>query len=303
MGSADLSSPNPTAPITPSRAKHEAGHPIRQDCQLRLYPDQDRLYADTNSPDANNTHTDNMGADNAGMKNTGTPHGLAEPFRFNQEVSAVFDDMALRSIPLYRELIQLTLTWSLQFYRPDTYLYDLGCSTGTFIELFCRRVSTPARIIAVDSSAAMLQRAQAKIAVQPASIEIEFVQKRLQDVIFQPASVIVVNYTLQFLPVADRVAVLSRMAQQLTQNGILILSEKLRWQDASWHEFATQNYEQFKQQNGYSQREIERKKEALERVLIPLSLPEQIQMLQEAGFRRFQPLLSWQQFTTIIASS
>ncbi|MEM8604639.1 MAG: carboxy-S-adenosyl-L-methionine synthase CmoA [Cyanobacteria bacterium P01_H01_bin.121] len=247
------------------------------DIQLRLYPKQDAIYTRTDS-------------------------AVAEPFRFNEEVSEVFDDMAVRSIPLYKELLQLALTWSLAFYRPGTYLYDLGCSTGTFLELFCRHVQTPARLIAVDSSEAMLQRSRTKVAELPTAIQIEFVQQRLQDVVFQPASVMVLNYTLQFLPISDRLAVLSRAAQQLLPGGILILSEKLRLQDAGWHELATANYEQFKQQNGYSRREIERKKEALERVLIPLSLPEQIQMLQEAGFRRFQTLLAWQQFTTLVAS-
>lgn len=248
-----------------------------KDGQPRLYQNPDRIYASADSL-------------------------VEEPFKFNQQVSEVFDDMALRSIPLYKELIQLTLSWSLSFYRSGTYLYDLGCATGTFIDLFCHNVQTNAQIVAIDSSEAMLQRAQEKVATQPDSIQIEFLQKRLQAIVFEPASVVVSNYTLQFLPVEDRLTVLARVAGKLMPNGILILSEKLKFQDPTWHELATGNYEQFKQQNGYSQREIERKKEALERVLVPLSLPEQIQMLRRAGFRRFQTLLAWQQFTTIVAS-
>ena len=54
-------------------------------------------------------------------------------FEFNDAVADVFDDMLERSVPLYCECQNLTVEWCKRLAKPDTCIYDLGCSTGSLL--------------------------------------------------------------------------------------------------------------------------------------------------------------------------
>jgi len=59
-----------------------------------------------------------------------TPGSGKTPFEFNAQVADVFDDMVSRSVPFYREILQMSAELAHDFYQPETAIYDLGCSTG-----------------------------------------------------------------------------------------------------------------------------------------------------------------------------
>jgi tRNA (cmo5U34)-methyltransferase len=63
----------------------------------------------------------------------------------------------------------------------------------------------------------------------------------------------------------------------------------------------TRQYEAFKARNGYAQTEIERKKEALEQVLVPLTAAQQVEMLRRAGFEAIELLSKSHNFLTLVA--
>lgn len=226
------------------------------------------------------------------------------PFAFNEEVAQVFDDMVSRSVPLYREVAVAVAEWTNKFYQPHSKIYDIGCSTGTTIDLSARWLShfgKHAHYIGIDTSAPMLQRAKAKLAGWSEAHKIELLHSDALDVSYEDASVVVVNYTLQFIPVIKRAELLKKIHDGLRPGGILFLSEKLRSCCPPFHETVTDIYERFKESRGYSRTEIERKKEALDNVLIPLTLDEQSRLLQQAGFRHFEPMIRWHNFTSFIA--
>lgn len=226
------------------------------------------------------------------------------PFAFNEEVAQVFDDMVSRSVPLYREVAVAVAEWTKKFYQPGTVIYDIGCSTGTTIDLSARYLNhwgKSAHYVGIDTSEPMLQRAAAKLQGWEGVHKVEL---RCSDALaedYTNASVVVVNYTLQFVPVVQRAALLKKIHDGLRPGGILFLSEKLRSCCPEFHETVTDIYERFKESRGYSRTEIERKKEALDNVLIPLTLDEQSRLIAGAGFTRFEPMLRWHNFTSFIA--
>lgn len=226
------------------------------------------------------------------------------PFAFNEEVAQVFDDMVSRSVPLYREVAIAVAEWTDRYYQPGTKIYDIGCSTGTTIDLSARFLAhsgKQAQYVGIDTSAPMLQRASAKLAGWKPTHEIELLHTDALNVSYDNASIVIVNYTLQFIPVAQRAALLRKIYNGLRPGGILFLSEKLRSCCPEFHETVTDIYERFKESRGYSRTEIERKKEALDNVLIPLTLDEQSRMLTQAGFNHHEPMIRWHNFTTFIA--
>ena len=243
-----------------------------------------------------------------------------KPFEFNEEVVRVFDDMVSRSVPLYREVIACAANWTRAYYQPGTRIVDVGCSTGTFLELIGRFLSQPATLVGIDNSEAMLEKAKEKLSVLGKSHQIELLCRSavsaqapkasplelpthatVTDSIYDNSSVVVMNYTLQFLPLEQRRQLIDEVYAGLVPGGLLFVSEKVRSSTPQFQETITHQYEGFKERNGYARTEIERKKEALEHVLVPLTYEEQSGMLRNAGFAQVDTLIKLHNFTTFVA--
>ncbi len=222
-------------------------------------------------------------------------------FEFNQEVASVFDDMLIRSIPFYQTALDLSIDFILKHLTllENPTIYDLGSSTGNFLIALTQKLHQKASLIGIDCSSAMVERAIQK--TKAYGLKIEFLCQDFNHANFQDAHVIVAHYTMQFIRPLQREKLLHKIASCLQDKGIFIMSEKMSSLDKSFDKQMIERYYQFKQEQGYSKNEITAKREALENVLIPYSLDENIQMLKNAGFQSIEVLFKWVNFGTIIA--
>ncbi len=237
-------------------------------------------------------------------------HG-PKPFEFNREVVSVFDDMVSRSVPLYCEVIDLAIYWFERFYVPGTKVYDLGCSTGTTIDILARSSRTlelddsnqVCRFVGIDNSEAMAEACREKLewATSDKRIEMDIRCGDILDTDIEDASFVIMNYTLQFVPVLRRQGLLESVFEGLNEGGIFLLSEKVRAECSEVQETCTWIYEDFKQRRKYTKREIARKKEALMNVLIPFTERELREALSQAGFEAVEVIAKWNNFLTIVA--
>ncbi len=223
-------------------------------------------------------------------------------FRFDARVADVFDDMLARSVPCYRQVIEMSAAILGRYLVPGDLVYDLGCSTGTTLAELARRLPQPGlRFIGVDSSPAMLEKAGHKAEMFGLANRLRFLPADLTELALEPAGGIILNYTLKFLPPVRRRDFLDRLRGALRSGGVLIVSEKTVAADpdvdAAWLDF----YQEFKLANGYSETEIARKRQALERVLRPLSREENLELLRDAGFSRVESFCQWFNFTSFLA--
>jgi len=227
-------------------------------------------------------------------------HG--EDFSFNDRVAEVFDDMLDRSIPYYRTVIEGMAQLLTCRLAPGSTLYDLGCSTGTTLLELSRRL--PARdfhFCGVDNAPAMLAKARSKSAMYGKTAVLEFRQDDITCCALPAAGGIICNYTLQFLRPLTRQPFVQRLFQALPPGGVLILSEKTISHASRLNRDFIDIYHRFKKQQGYSELEIAAKREALENVLIPFSLQENLTLLKEAGFDEVEVFFKWFNFTALIA--
>lgn len=227
--------------------------------------------------------------------------GFPKKFEFNEDVARVFDDMVLRSIPLYEDVLNAAIIWTKEYYQEHTKIYDLGCSTGSTIYALAATLPQRLNIIGIDNSHAMINMAREKLRSYEQKHQIELCLEDLQNAQVHQASVVIMNYTLQFLPVLKRKALLQRIYEGLKPGGILFLSEKIRSSSPIFQETITSVYEGFKLRNGYSRTEIEHKKEALDNVLIPFTTEEHHSYLTEVGFNHSEIILRWNNFATLVA--
>lgn len=223
-------------------------------------------------------------------------------FAFDGSVAGVFEDMATRSIPLYGELQRTTARIAENFAAPGTRIYDLGCATGTTLLCLAHRITDPSiEIVGVDSSQAMLDRCRVRLHQFGFSDRIRLENADAVSFPLTGASCVIAHYTLQFLPVAQRLGLLRAICSALTPGGVLLLSEKATEGDSVLDAVINSLYYDFKKRNGYSELEIAQKREALENVLIPLSVTETKELLAEAGFSKTVLLSKCFQFCSFIA--
>lgn len=207
-------------------------------------------------------------------------------FHFDERVADVFPDMIQRSVPGYGMLISTIGIMAAKYAQAGSHCYDLGCSLGAVSLAMRQRIEQPdCDIIAVDNSEAMIERGRELLARDTdSSVPVKMVCSDIQDVSIENASVVVLNFTLQFIPLGKRLALIRRIYQGLNPGGILILSEKIAFEEAGRQQFHDELHLDFKRANGYSDLEISQKRTALENVMIPESLACHQQRLQEAGF-------------------
>lgn len=235
-----------------------------------------------------------------------TPLHQVPDFVFNEDVVRVFPDMIKRSVPGYPAIVENSGVLAAQFARPDSLIYDLGCSLGAVTQAMRRHVRQHGcRIVAVDNSAAMVERCreylQAQNAMHQELLPAEVIEADILQLQLQPCSVVALNFTLQFIAPGQRLELLTRIRRQLLPGGALILSEKLRFADETEHQLLNELHLAFKRANGYSELEIAQKRRAIEKVMLPDSLEEHRQRLQDAGFGRVHLWFQCINFASLIA--
>jgi len=204
-----------------------------------------------------------------------------DAFRFNQEVVDVFEDMISRSVPHYIDNLEELVALSLDAYQAGTRIYDLGCSKGALalpLALAIRQLN--GEVIAVDNAPAMIAALKAKTGTLPIRGQCQ----TIQETSIENASVVILNYVLQFIPREERINVLERIHNGLTPGGILLLSEKICHPDPTLNQVYIDRHHAFKKANGYSLLEISRKRQALEDVLVPETLNAHLERLRAVGF-------------------
>jgi tRNA (cmo5U34)-methyltransferase len=223
-------------------------------------------------------------------------------FEFNEPVARVFDDMLERSVPFYKECQQMVIDLALHFAQKDSSVYDLGCSTGTLLRHLVKAIPATQKIrfVGLDNSDAMLKKARGKLKGHLKRCEL--VEANLESNFeLNDASVVIMNYTLQFLPPRRRASMLKKIYRGLRPGGGLILIEKVRGESDGLNDLFIEQYHSYKRSQGYSKLEIAKKREALEKVLIPLKPGKNRDLLAEAGFRQVDIFFKWFNFAGFLA--
>ncbi len=223
-------------------------------------------------------------------------------FKFGEETVRVFDDMVSRSVPYYDEMQRMTAELARDFAQPGTLLYDLGCSTATTLALLHYSVDPSVQFIGVDNSPEMLGKAREKLNGLGIERQVELL---LSDIEKMPplrdASVVVMNLTMQFVRPLHRERLVRQIYDGMVDQGCFILIEKLTVSDSDLNRLYINYYYEMKRRNGYSELEISQKREALENVLIPYRLEENIELLKGAGFRTVEMFFRWYNFCGMVA--
>jgi tRNA (cmo5U34)-methyltransferase len=221
-------------------------------------------------------------------------------FEFNAEVAEVFDDMLERSVPLYLEQQGMIRSLCKNLWIPDTKLYDLGCSTATTLIGLGAVLPPTARLVGYDNSPPMLERAKRNVEENHLEERIELrhgdFNGQLSDLPLENAGVVAMCWTLQFIRPLRRDNLIRWIYDALVDEGVLIVTEKILTNNGHMNRFFIDLYYEFKKQRGYSDTEIVRKRAALENVLVPYRLDENVDLFRRNGFEIVETFFQWFNF-------
>ncbi len=223
-------------------------------------------------------------------------------FKFDADVVAVFPDMIQRSVPGYETIIAMTGTLAGRYAQPQSTCYDLGCSLGASTLAMAQHIQVPdCSIVAIDNAPAMIEHCATILAHEQSDTAVELICADLLDSPINNASMVVLNFTLQFLSPEARSALMQRIYDALLPGGILILSEKIAFADAHLNQLMIELHHSFKRANGYSELEVAQKRSALENVLIPETLDQHRQRLNSVGFNSIDIWFQCFNFASLLA--
>jgi len=206
-------------------------------------------------------------------------------FSFDENVVEVFPDMIQRSVPGYSNIISAIGMLAERFVKPNSVIYDLGCSLGASTLSIRRHIHQEGcKILSVDNSSAMVERCKLHVNAYRSDTPVDVIEADIRDIEINNASMVVLNFTLQFLSPEDRQTLLKKIHTGLQPGGILIVSEKFVFDDQSANDLLIDLHHDFKRTNGYSELEISQKRSAIENVLIPDSIPKHKERLKTIGF-------------------
>ncbi len=244
------------------------------------------------------------------MKDTLFNQSLNKRFCFDEKVAHVFDDMLERSIPYYHEMLNLGAYFIAQNLKENIHpkslpkplskplIYDLGCSTGNFFIALNQQIQQDIELVGIDNSMPMLKKAQEKL---KDFNNIRFECMDFLEVEFKEASAFSLLFVLQFVRPMQREVLLKKIYNSLALNGVLLVGEKIMSEDRILDKQMIELYYLYKQNQGYSHNEIAFKREALENVLVPYSLKENIALLESVGFKHVEAVFKWVNFTLLVA--
>jgi tRNA (cmo5U34)-methyltransferase len=214
----------------------------------------------------------------------------------------VFTDMINRSVPGYGTILTMIGTLAERYAQPGSRCYDLGCSLGGATLAMRRQISAPGcSIVAIDNSAAMIARCREILQREPDGVPVSLQCADILDAEIRDASLVVLNFTLQFISPTQRAALLARIYAGMRPGGMLVLSEKIHFEDPELNALFIDLYHRFKEQNGYTRTEIAGKRAAIENVLVPETLRAHEARIREAGFISFAVWFQCFNFASMVA--
>lgn len=214
-------------------------------------------------------------------------------WEFNELVSDCFDDMLFRSIPDYTAMRDLTWDVGKHFVKPDSKILDMGCSNGSSIVEFVEycdkqnfRYGWNTKCVGIDCSQPMVEKAKERfklfncVEISNCDILTAFPKDKYD--------LILSILTIQFTPLEYRHEIIQKVYNALNSGGAFIFVEKLLCKDADMNTFFVDRYYDIKRRNGYTEEQIQAKKESLKGVLVPLTDEWNRGMLESVGFRKVE---------------
>jgi len=227
-------------------------------------------------------------------------HFPANPSRFvfDASVAAIFDDMADRSIPLFREAHRNNVKLAEPWLASDPQVLDVGASRGAFLLELDRLYGIDNfDVRATDISPEMV----AYMREDFPSVQVDQLDITTSAFLNCSHTYDVINFTyvLQFIPKELQRIVLAKVCAMVKPGGVLFIGQKNK-DDSPAGQMLHKQYIKWRMDNGYTQEEIDAKTKALAGSMWPTDEAMLIGDLKGAGMVEVVRTCSWGPFSNLM---
>ncbi len=216
-------------------------------------------------------------------------------WNFGGNVAPNFVDHILRSVPFYKNGHEIIIKSSDFFLKNGSVCYDIGSSTAELLINLSKFTNKKVKFIGLDSENKMVNFSKKLIKKK----KIKNILIKQADILkhkLDKADLIISYYTMQFIEPKFRQFFLNKIYKSLNWGGGFFVFEKIRGNDARFQDILTSLYHEFKENNGFSIKEIDTKAKSLRGVLEPFSDLGNIGLIKRAGFTDIQPVFQYLNF-------
>jgi tRNA (cmo5U34)-methyltransferase len=222
-------------------------------------------------------------------------------FSFKGSTVKYFEEHIIKSIPFFKESHQLISKLSTFFITNKSIVYDLGCSTGmvsrAIVDL---NYNKDFKILSLDSSKDMIGAAKKKNN-KIYNNKIKYVHCDVLKKKFKKSDLIISNYFIQFIHPKKRQLVFNKIYKSLNYGAGFIFFEKTRGPDARFQDIFTQLYNEYKADEGFTEKEILNKSKSIRGFLEPFTEKENFNFLIRAGFKDYVTIFKYYSFQGFLA--
>ncbi len=224
---------------------------------------------------------------------------IKNKWEFNQDVSKKFDIHIRKSVPLYEEghqlIIDLIEYYVNTYQKKELIISDLGCSTGILIKKISQHFKNLSiTFYGIDKEQSMLKIARKR--KYSKNHKIYWITSSLENYTMKKSDIIICYYVLQFIPLKNRQKVVNTIYKSLYKNGFFFLFEKINFKKITKENINNYVLKKFKLRKGFSLEEILNKEKSLKGILIPMSLEENFNLINNAGFKNYNIIMQWGSF-------
>ncbi len=220
-------------------------------------------------------------------------------WKFSGKTAKNFDTHIKKSVPLYDWSHDISLKFSDFFLTENTNIYDLGCSTGTFLKvLSSKKRHKKHTFYGIDEIKDMCKIAKKN---NSKNKNVKIINDKIENIKLKKNSLTTSFYTMQFIHPSKRQNIFNKIYKSLEWGGGFILFEKVRAPDARFQDMTTQIYNDYKIEQGFSSEEIISKSKSLKGIMEPFSSDANFKMLKRAGFKDIITILKFLNFEGFLA--
>ena len=217
-------------------------------------------------------------------------------WKFDETVVPVFDEHVKQSVPMYEEIHSLITDISGWYLQDNTNVYDIGTSTGKVLKNLLNKYNKDVNYIGIDNSIDMINK------LKDEKLNIELVNTDVtKDYEFKNSSLITSVLTIQFIPEQYRQDLINKIHNGLNKGSAFIMVEKVIGSNARFNEIYIELYHELKLKNGLNPEHVFDKAKAIRGVMKPYTVQENMDLLQNAGFKDVDIFFKWNNFVGFIA--
>lgn len=217
-------------------------------------------------------------------------------WKFDSSVVPVFDEHVKQSVPMYDEIHSLIKDISGWFLQENTNMYDIGTSTGKVIKNLQSSYNKNLNFIGIDSSEEMCKKLKTE------NVDFEVINTDVTcDFTFDNASLITSVLTMQFISESKRQELINKIHKGLYKGSAFVMVEKVIGNNARFNEIYTELYHELKLKNNLTPQHVFEKSRAIRGVMKPYTVDENVEMLNNAGFKDIDIFFKWNNFVGFIA--